>query len=69
MRIHSEAGWVTWEDVDWQRKEIIVLGNPATATKNSETRRVPMPPDAINAVFEADTEKRARHSRAYLASL
>jgi len=45
MRIYSEAGWVTWEDVDWQRKQIIVRGDPITATKNSETRRVPMLPD------------------------
>src|SRR5208282_1239532 len=26
MRIHSEAVWVKSEDVDWQRKEIIVRG-------------------------------------------
>jgi integrase len=45
MRIYSEALWVTWEDVDWQRKEIIVRGNPHTGTKNSEIRRVPILPD------------------------
>jgi integrase len=42
MRIHSEAMWVSWDDIDWIRKEIIVRGDPVTATKNSETRRVPI---------------------------
>jgi integrase len=45
MRIHSEAVWVTWEDVDWTRKEIVVRGDPVTSTKNSEIRRVPILPD------------------------
>jgi integrase len=45
MRIHSEAEWVTWEDVDWQRKQFVVRGDPETGTKNSEIRRVPMLPD------------------------
>lgn len=45
MRIHSEAVWVVWEDIDWQRKQIIVRGDPETGTKNSEIRRVPMLPD------------------------
>ena len=45
MRAFSEAPWVIWEDLDWQRKEIIVRGNPETGTKNSEIRRIPMIPD------------------------
>lgn len=45
MRIYSEAVWVAWEDVVWQRKEIIVRGDPETGTKNSEIRRVPILPD------------------------
>jgi integrase len=45
MRIHSEAIWVTWEDVDWERKQIIVRGHPETSTKNNEIRRVPILPD------------------------
>jgi integrase len=45
MRVHSEAAWVTWEDIDWQRKQIIVRGDPETGTKNSEVRRVPILPD------------------------
>jgi integrase len=48
MRINSEAVWVTGEDIDWTRKEIIVRGDPVTATKNSETRRVPILPDMEN---------------------
>ena len=42
LRIASEAIWVTWKDIDWQRKEIIVRGHPETGTKNSEIRRVPI---------------------------
>jgi integrase len=45
MRINSEAVWVTWEDVDWQRKEIVVRGRPTTGTKNGEIRRIPLIPD------------------------
>jgi integrase len=45
LRIHSEAFWVTWADVDWQRKQIIVRGHPETGTKNSEMRRIPILPD------------------------
>jgi hypothetical protein len=42
LRIRSEALWVSWDDIDWTRKEIIVRGDPVTATKNNETRRVPL---------------------------
>lgn len=45
FRVHSEAIWITWEDIDWKRKEIIVRGAPDTGTKNSEVRRVPILPD------------------------
>ena len=45
LRIRSEALRVTWDDIDWNRREIIVRGDPVTATKNSETRRVPLIPD------------------------
>ena len=48
LRTKSEAVWVTGEDIDWTRKEIIVRGDPVTATKNSETRRVPILPDMDN---------------------
>jgi len=39
---------VKWDDIDWQRRQIIVRGNPDTGTKNSETRRVPILPDMEN---------------------
>ncbi len=45
MRIRSEAIRVTWADVDWQRREIVIRGDPETATKNWEIRRVPILPD------------------------
>lgn len=45
LRVNSEARWVTWEDIDWPRKEIIVRGDPKTGTKNSEIRRVAILPD------------------------
>ena len=48
LRIQSEAVWVTGEDIDWTRKEINVRGDPVTATRNSETRRVPILPDMEN---------------------
>ena len=41
-RLYTEAQWIKWEDVDWQRKEIIVRGNPETGTKNWEIRRIPL---------------------------
>lgn|SRR5487761_2239912 len=48
MRIASEAIWVNWEDVDWNRKEIIVRGHPDTSTKNNEIRRIPIIEDMAN---------------------
>jgi integrase len=48
LRINSEALWVTWDDIDWKQKEIIVRGDPVTATKNGEIRRVPIIKDLEN---------------------
>jgi integrase len=48
MRIKSEALRVKWEDVDWERKEIVVRGKPDTRTKNGEIRRVPFIKDMEN---------------------
>ncbi len=45
LRLYTEAQWVTWEDVDWKRGEIVVRGDPETRTKNWELRRIPMLPD------------------------
>ena len=48
MRIASEAIWVRWEDIDGNRKEIIVRGHPDTSTKNNEIRRIPIIEDMAN---------------------
>ena len=45
LRVQSEAAFVNWEDVDWERREIVVRGHPETATKNGEVRRIPILPD------------------------
>ena len=42
LRLYTEAKHLTWEDVDWERREIIVRGDPETRTKNWEVRRVPI---------------------------
>lgn len=42
----SEAGQITWRDVDFDAGEIVVRGDPETATKNWTVRRVPLIPDA-----------------------
>jgi integrase len=47
----SEAGQITWRDVDFEAGEIVVRGDPETGTKNWELRRVPLIPDA-RALFE-----------------
>lgn len=41
----GEAKHVTWADVNFSRKELHVKGDPETATKNGETRYVPMIPE------------------------
>lgn len=44
MRI-SEAAKVTWQDVDFDRGQIVVRGDEVTGTKNWEIRRAPMIPE------------------------
>ena len=44
-RLYTEAQWVTWEDVDWTKKEIVIKGDPLTRTKNWDARRIPILPD------------------------
>jgi integrase len=41
----SEATRVTWRDIDGDRDEIVVRGDPETGTKNWEIRRIPMIPE------------------------
>jgi integrase len=47
----GEAGQITWRDVDFGGGEIVVRGDPETATKNWTVRRVPLIPEA-RALFE-----------------
>ncbi len=60
LRLYTEAQWVTWEDVDWQRKEIIVRGDPETGTKNWEVRRIPILPDMDTLLKRMQSEKSAQ---------
>jgi integrase len=41
----GEAKYVTWQDCDFTRREIVIRGHPETGTKNNEIRRIPMIPD------------------------
>lgn len=41
----GEAKFVTWADANLSRRELHVRGDPETATKNGETRYVPMIPE------------------------
>ncbi len=41
----GEAKYVTWADADFTRRQLHVRGDPETATKNGETRYVPMIPE------------------------
>jgi integrase len=41
----GEAKFVTWADVNFDRRQLHVKGDPETATKNGETRHVPMIPE------------------------
>ena len=47
----GEAAHLEWRDLDFEKGEIVVRGDPETATKNWEVRRVPMIPDSL-ALFE-----------------
>ena len=38
----TEAAHVTWNDLNFDKGEIVVRGDPVTGTKNNEVRRVPM---------------------------
>jgi integrase len=58
-RAFSEAKWVTWEDVDWGRNEIVIRGRPGLATKNGELRRIPI----ISEMCELLKEMQQRRER------
>ena len=54
----SEANAMDWRDVDFRAGEIVVRGDPETATKNWTIRRVPLIPDG-RALFERMRAERA----------
>jgi integrase len=48
----GEAKHVTWADVNFARHQLHVRGDPETATKNGETRYVPMIPELEQLLIE-----------------
>jgi len=54
----GEAREIAWRDVDFDAGEIIVRGDPETATKNWELRRVPLIPDARALLERMRTERK-----------
>jgi integrase len=53
----GEAKNVTWADVMFSRRQLHVRGDPETATKNGETRFVPMIPELEEMLKELRTER------------
>jgi integrase len=53
----GEARFVTWADIDFPRRQIYVRGDPETATKNGETRYVPMIPELKQMLTELRAER------------
>ncbi len=53
----SEAANITWADCDFDKKEIVVRGDPETGTKNWTIRRVPMIPDMIELLSRLRAER------------
>ena len=59
----GEANALGWRDVDFEAGETVVRGDPQTATKNWELRRVPLIPDS-RALFQRMRSERADESLA-----
>ena len=53
----GEAKYVTWADVNFARHQLHVRGDPETATKNGETRFVPMIPELERMLTELRAER------------
>ena len=53
----GEAKFVTWADVNFDRRQLHVKGDPETATKNGETRYVPMVPELEKMLRELRAER------------
>jgi integrase len=53
----GEAKHVTWADANFARRQLHVRGDPQTATKNGETRFVPMIPELERMLTELRAER------------
>jgi integrase len=53
----GEARFVTWADANFSRHQLHVRGDPVTATKNGETRYVPMIPELEQMLTELRKER------------
>lgn len=53
----GEAKYVTWSDANAVRHQLHVRGDPVTATKNGETRYVPMIPELEQLIAEMRKER------------
>jgi len=53
----SEAGHIVWSDVDFEKGEILVRGDPETGTKNWTIRRVPMIADMVALLKQIRSER------------
>jgi integrase len=60
----GEARFVTWADADFSRHQLHVRGDPITATKNGETRYVPMIPELETMLRELRAERPDESPRA-----
>lgn len=58
----GEAKYVTWTDANFARCQLHVLGDPVTATKNGETRYVPMIPELEQMLTELRAERSTESS-------
>jgi integrase len=60
----SEAARVTWADCDFDKKQILVRGDPETGTKNWSIRHVPMIPDMYTFLKQTRTDRSDESSNA-----
>ena len=56
-RVGDETQNVRWHDIDWEKGELVVRGDPLTATKNWERRRVPMIPELVELLSRMRRER------------
>ena len=54
---HPQAANINWADCDFEKREIVVRGDPETGTKNWTIRRVPMIPDMIELLQRLRAER------------